>query len=396
MDHMITASGQYQKEANRNLIMNELRRQGTLSRADLARITGLKRSTITHIVQELIDCSLIREGSTGSASPQGGRRPIALQIDRHFGYIIGIDIDRYTCEAVLMDITGGLADHCTVPVPYPAEAAQIYIPAVITAVYEKLRRAPDGTERPIIAIGLGISGTVDPKAGIIMESRLHAVKDLQLSSHLAHIPVPILIENDANCGAWAEIMLSEREDPSLNGIYVLPRISHTREGRAEHVEIGGAVITQGAVWHGSRFITGEFSMRSWFEPGIEQIDLHREQLLKIEEDPEILMRWVSVVLSKLVTVARMLDPDIILLAGIFATHPELVQQVIEEQFHHSWYHEADHADRVVPSSHVQHIVAIGAGAYVLSNIFSMQHVGDPVTPFDISWEHVVLSGRRNG
>ena len=242
MEHMITASHHYQKEANRNLIMNVLRRGERVSRADLARITGLKRSTITHMVQELLAHRLVIEGEVGSASPQGGRKPIALQLNDHFGYIIGIDMDRYTCNTVLLDIQGNVVEEYQEMIPTSGSDAAEYIPVVIKSVYRHFSSTSRDHLRKIIAIGLGISGTVDPREGIIMESRLHNLYQRSIKEILVDIPVPVLIENDANCSAWAEIVLASDEKHIENGIYLLPRISHDRRGIANRVEIGGAVI----------------------------------------------------------------------------------------------------------------------------------------------------------
>ncbi len=394
MEPIITASQHYQKEANRNLILTVLQNRSAVSRAELARITGLKRSTITHIVHELLESGLVYEGDVGAASPLGGRRPIALQIRSDFGYIIGIDIDRYTYSAALLDITGAVVDRFSAELKDDGREIAPQLQGIITTVYRYFSEDAPDSPRRIIAVGLGISGTVDPMKGLIMESRLHNMTQVALSDYLNDIPCPVLIENDANCSAWAEIVLAQSADPMVNGIYVFPRLSYNPQGELQRVEVGGAIIVNGAVWHGSRFITGEFSVRSWFSEGVEHVPFDRADLHGIDHDEGALRMLIREVCIKLVTVARMLDPDKIVLGGIFTEHFSLVTDVLRESLGGSWYTEGDHAARIIPAMFHEQSAAVGAGAYVLARLYQMPQVGDRVSPFDISWDYVLSSGRR--
>lgn len=389
MERIITASQKYQKEANRTLIMNVLKDQDHTSRADLSRITGLKRSTITHMIAELQDCGILEEGELGTASPQGGRRPTALRINAGAAHIIGIDIDRYRYHAVLLDLNGCSVDSCSRRIEEGSPAAE-YIPRIISDVYEVFKTSHTN----IMAIGVGISGSVDPTRGILMESRLHELNDHHLYGSLEDIDIPVVFENDANCCAWAELYLGSGRMTGQNGIFVLPRVTCDREGLAERIEMGGAVIVDRSVWHGSRFITGEFSMNSWFLPGYEKVGLSRASLLHLSEDQEILRDAISLVLQKLIGPSRMLDPDRIILGGIFSDQFALVEQVLEQEFRNTWFQEEGHAQRVVPSGCGSSPIASGAAAYVLSLLYRMPNVGDACPPFDISWGYVVSSAQR--
>src|SRR5206468_2797228 len=75
-----SASNRTPREINRNLIFNLIRRREPISRADLARISGLQRSTVSLIVEELIVDRWVLEGSTGKL-PRG-RHPTFLHLNR--------------------------------------------------------------------------------------------------------------------------------------------------------------------------------------------------------------------------------------------------------------------------------------------------------------------------
>src|ERR1700733_10447158 len=73
------ASNKTPRQINRNLVFNLVRMRQPISRADLARVSGLQRSTVSLIVEDLIAGRWISEGSTGRL-PRG-RRPTFLQVN---------------------------------------------------------------------------------------------------------------------------------------------------------------------------------------------------------------------------------------------------------------------------------------------------------------------------
>src|SRR5215207_1857577 len=88
------------RERNRRLLLDALRRTGNASRADLARLTGLSRSTVSTLVSDLQSTGLVverepgeRGGGRGTESrvAQQGRPPTLLTLDRSAGLVLGID-----------------------------------------------------------------------------------------------------------------------------------------------------------------------------------------------------------------------------------------------------------------------------------------------------------------
>src|ERR1051326_9158699 len=86
---MQVASSEVVRDINRRIVLNLIRTKQPISRADLARVSGLQRSTISLIVEELIDEHWVLEGATGRL-PRG-RRPTFLWLNDDRA-IIGIDI----------------------------------------------------------------------------------------------------------------------------------------------------------------------------------------------------------------------------------------------------------------------------------------------------------------
>lgn len=95
------------KEINRNVVLNEIRKNGPISRAELVECTGLGFPTVLRIVNALIEEKYIQEiGKGGSAA---GRKPIMLTINPKAAYILGIRIG-HRVIVILTDFIGNIVD----------------------------------------------------------------------------------------------------------------------------------------------------------------------------------------------------------------------------------------------------------------------------------------------
>jgi len=84
-----SAAPQLIRELNRTLILNLVRQKRTISRTGIAQHTHLSRSTVSTIVNDLLEEGWLLESGTGES--QGGRRPILLSFNYQAGYILSID-----------------------------------------------------------------------------------------------------------------------------------------------------------------------------------------------------------------------------------------------------------------------------------------------------------------
>src|SRR5918911_1366259 len=97
------ASSETARHLNRRVILNLIREKQPISRADLARFSGLQRSTVSLITEELIDDRWVVEGSTGRL-PRG-RRPTLLLLNQR-RKIICIDIRPKRTAIGVSDVNG--------------------------------------------------------------------------------------------------------------------------------------------------------------------------------------------------------------------------------------------------------------------------------------------------
>src|SRR5260370_12581485 len=84
------ATSETARDINRRIVLNLIRRHQPISRADLARSSGLQRSTVSVIAEQLIKERWITEGANGHSLR--GRRPRFLHLNKEHARIIGINI----------------------------------------------------------------------------------------------------------------------------------------------------------------------------------------------------------------------------------------------------------------------------------------------------------------
>src|SRR6266496_2605861 len=114
------ASSEVVREINRRIVLNLIRTRQPISRADLARASGLQRSTISLIVEQLIQENWVLEGPTGRL-PRG-RRPTFLRLNDE-RVIIGVDIRPTQTTVALADANGKFTSQEAMPTAADPKAA---------------------------------------------------------------------------------------------------------------------------------------------------------------------------------------------------------------------------------------------------------------------------------
>ena len=88
---------------NRRVLLHALRLHGTLSRAELARATGLTPQAIANIVEDLLAAGLVRK--SGRRKAPRGQPPIGIEIAKDGGYAVGVRVDATHYYAVAADLS---------------------------------------------------------------------------------------------------------------------------------------------------------------------------------------------------------------------------------------------------------------------------------------------------
>jgi predicted NBD/HSP70 family sugar kinase len=231
---------------NRSQVLDLLGRSAPVSRAELAQRTGLSRSTVSSIVQELLASEQIVETTGAALARGGGRPPSLLTISGSPGTLIGVDIGHRHVRVAVADLTAKpLIDH-EIRLDVDNSAVET-IDRAAALVRECLAEVGiDPRKDRVLGVGMGIPGPVDPHSGIVVSPILGNWMDLAPGEELARrIGLPVQIENDANLGALAEIEYGAARDVD-DVIYVKASSG-----------IGAGLVLAGKLYRGITGIAGE-------------------------------------------------------------------------------------------------------------------------------------------
>ncbi len=178
-------------------------RERRISRAEIARRTGLSRSTVSAIVGGLLPTGLVAE--MGAGISRGGRRPIVLEFQDDAYRILGIDMGATHVSVALTDLRGQVLAW-----EKSAHDVRSDPPGTIALMGELaescLARTRKGARR-LIGIGLAVPSPVDPhQPDRLSDVVLPEWRGRNVGEPLrARFGVPVLLDNDANLGALAEL-----------------------------------------------------------------------------------------------------------------------------------------------------------------------------------------------
>ncbi len=217
--------------------------QREISRADIARHTGLSRSTVSEIVSELLGVELVLEAGDGPS--RGGRRPILLAFNDAAHVILGVDMGSTHVSVMLTDLRGRELDweHREYPVRTDPEGTERLIAELCAAALSR----HEGSRKRLLGVGVAVPSPVDPLRPRQVSDVLlphwsgHGVMEQLQFTH----GVPVLVENDANLGALAEHWWGAGRG--------LDDFMYVKLGTG----VGGGHIIRGEIYRGSTGVAGE-------------------------------------------------------------------------------------------------------------------------------------------
>jgi predicted NBD/HSP70 family sugar kinase len=234
------------RESNRVRVVDALRRSGRASRSDLARMTGLSRTTVGSVVADLQARGLVAEqAERRSEQAARGRPPIFLRIEPKAGVAIGIDFDHDRVRVALADLSTTVLgeDWTAIDVDHSATDA---IDAAVEMV-EELRRSADVDTTQLVGAGISLAGPIDARTGTIgslpiLPGWAGRSPRKELAERLG---LHVEIDNDANLGALAEA--------SFGAGRGLSDIVYVRLGSG----LGAGLVLGGRVHRGASGLAGE-------------------------------------------------------------------------------------------------------------------------------------------
>jgi glucokinase-like ROK family protein len=236
---MEKATRTHTKEHNRKLVLNTIFSHENISRADIARMTNLTRSTVSDIVSDLIDGGLVSEIGIGQS--QVGKNPILLSLIEDSRWLIGLDLAQNQFRGAVVNLRGKIRDVVTIPVN---DGGGI---DALPLVYQILDKLIYSTSRPLTGIGVGAPGLINTSEGIVVDAVNLNWKDLPLTHLLEErYQLPVSILNDCQAAAIGEKTYGKdfQKDENL----VLINVHHG---------IGAGIIINREIFQGDGGFAGE-------------------------------------------------------------------------------------------------------------------------------------------
>jgi predicted NBD/HSP70 family sugar kinase len=226
------------RDINRQIVLNYVREREPISRAEIARETALQRSTISAIVEDLKTEGLVEEVGEGEST--GGRRPTLLKLRAVGPIALGVSLTPTCTTIASSDLAGRVIDQEEFPTASDHSLAQ---------VIDVLREFTMRYKGSIEGVGVSLPGLVDPSTGNALYIPYFLWRDLPVSEMISKaVGVPVVIDNDANAVALAELWFGRPEvNDARDFILVL-----VAEG------VGTGIIFDGQVYRGQRGAAGEF------------------------------------------------------------------------------------------------------------------------------------------
>lgn len=242
------------RQINLSIILNALRLQSPISRARLARATGLNKTTVSSLVQELIDTGFVTErgaGRTGSA----GRPGILLELNPRAGGIIGAEIGvdfisviitNFAAEVIWRHFERSGSDH----------SQERVIPRFVEIVRQGIAETRNHFDE-ILGLALGVPGLVEVSSGTLLFAPNLRWRDVPLRAMLEkEFEFPIYVHNEANLAALGESYFGAARDAG-SVLYV-----------SSGVGLGGGIVLDGQLIPGAGGFAGEIGHMTMVPDGL--------------------------------------------------------------------------------------------------------------------------------
>lgn len=248
----ISGNAKLVRNINRAVILNLIREKQPISRIEIARLSGLNKSTVSSIVAGLLEEGLVYEEIEPNQNV--GRNPINLYLKRGTHLVGAINIDSPTTRLAIADLDGSVKAAATLD--QKSESPEHFVRACVTKLFELRGQLHiDHLE----GIGVSIAGIVDPpQAKVVFAPRL-GWEDFEIGKVLVQLCPEegiIVIDNDAKASALAELWYGNHDLKLSNFVFL-----------AVGPGIGTGIVVDKELIHGSSYAAGEFGHTTLFEGG---------------------------------------------------------------------------------------------------------------------------------
>jgi len=172
----------FQGNLNKIKVLQLIRNEKDITRADIIRLSGLSAPTVTRIVDSLIKLNLIQADGIGSSI--GGRRPQLIHFRSKDNYVIGIDLGATFIRSALSNLDGEFVFE--IQVPTNLNKGFDGVMAQVGELLEKLSERARQNSLPLWGIGIAVCGMVNKNTNIVEYSPIFGWKNVDIQKALSN------------------------------------------------------------------------------------------------------------------------------------------------------------------------------------------------------------------
>ena len=228
------------RNINRQIVLNYVREREPISRAEIARETELQRSTVSSIVNSLVEDGFVEE--IGAGESRGGRKPTMLKLRTDEAVAVAVDITPTVVNIATANLAGQIIYQETFPTFCDRERTFQEIVKHLSVIIKNINHHD-------LKIGISVPGVVDEVSGLVTYIPFFHWKNWNLKQKLKEeIGLSVIVDNDANAVALADLWFGMREVHNIKNFASLL----VAEG------IGTGIIFDGQIYRGNKGAAGEF------------------------------------------------------------------------------------------------------------------------------------------
>lgn len=349
--------------------------QPGISRVDISKYLGLNKSTISKIVAELERLGIVQTLAVGDAGPTGGRRPVHLRINPNWGCVMGVEIQTEAFTVIGVDLHGTIFFAHT----EPFDLRTTTLVDAFCTIVRRFRPNLERTGRPLIGIGVGLPGIIDPLRGVVRASLpldIHSpIPFVEQVRKNLRTDLTIMIDNDANCCCYGELAVRHSDRPE-NFLFVLgEQRKHTVQMDDFRImALGLGLFLNGQVHHGAGFSAGEF--RSiMYKPGqINQFSLPDDKAVLFLQDPRINTSIIQELSMHIAFLVNTLNLSKVIVGGPIETLAEELTTTLQRTIQANWAYPGTVECPVALSRLGENAVAFGSAGMILEHLIAIPEV----------------------
>jgi predicted NBD/HSP70 family sugar kinase len=247
---------------NEQLLLDHIRSSGPYSRADLARVSGLSKPTVSLALANLERAGLVRLAGQRTGMP--GRTALLYEVRPEAGFVLGLDIGLRFLRGAVADLAGEVRARLSVPVRATTVGGRV---AELVELADELCGRAGITRAAVIQTVVGSPGVYDPQRNLMaLTGGLPGWDQPEALAGLRTAFGPALeIENDVDAAALAERALGVGQEAD-NFAFV-----HVGSG------VGMGLVLGGRLHRGVHGVAGEIAFmplggdpRAWTDPAADE------------------------------------------------------------------------------------------------------------------------------